>query len=372
MKILFEQFSYSEIQSRFNTLRWLLSEHFKNLYPELINQYKQTENTFQNEILTVSEQFQSQLQRLLSKTGKPEDDAFLQERIKKAAVYFMEKISLIFNELLDKTIIETDNKEIQKRMNDVLGLLQTAIRQKQKTMEICLTRFTVPNYLSAKSKAAIEEETSKRKKKERASKDSQGKILVSKDILHPELYEELRAWRTMLAQERDVPVYVILSQMALLGITNTLPQTSAQLLQISGIGKATVSNYGEELLQIVQESIQEYGYEVKEPVFVHEIKSEKKQKSELNTKEQSFLLFQQGKTMEEIAQERSLAVSTIEGHLLLYVRNGSIPLEKLVTPAKIIRIKEVLQQNTEASFSEIKTILGDGYTYGEIRFVKTE
>jgi uncharacterized protein YpbB len=282
----------------------------------------------------------------------------------------MEKTTLIFKELSEKTIIETDNKEIQKRVNNVLSLFQTAIRQKQKTLESCLNRFTVPAYLDAKSKAAIEEETSKHKKKEKTSRNSPDKMLISNDILHPELYEELRSWRTMLAQEQDVPAYVILSQMALIGITNILPQTSEQLFQIPGVGKATLSRYGEELLEIVQESIQEHGYEVKEPVFVHETKSGKKQKTEPNTKEQSFLLFQQGKSMAEIAKERSLVVSTIEGHLLPYVKNGDIPLEKLVSPAKIAKIKEVLQQNEEATFSEIKTILGDDYSYGEIRFVK--
>ena len=265
-KILFEQFSYSEIQSRFNTLRWFLGEHFKNLYPELINQYKRAEESFKNDILNVSEQFQTQLQRLLSKTENAEEDTFLQERIKKAATYFTEKTDLILNKLLDKATVETDNKEIQKKANDILNLLQTEIRKKQKTLEACLTGFSVPAYLSAKSKAAIEEENQKKKKKEKAPKDSSSKdkISVSEDILHPELYEEIRSWRYMLAQEQNVPAYVILSQMALLGIANTLPQTPEQLLRIPGVGKTTLSRYGEELLEIVKECIQEHGYYIRE------------------------------------------------------------------------------------------------------------
>ncbi|MCL2511095.1 MAG: HRDC domain-containing protein [Bacteroidales bacterium] len=259
-KILFEQFSYSDIQSRFNAMRWLLNEYFRNLYPELIKQYNRTEETFRNDILSIAEQFQTQLQRLLAKTENAEEDAFLQERIKKAAVYFMEKTDLIFRELLDKTIVETDNREVQKKVNDAFGLLQTEIRKKQKTMEVCLDKFTVPTYLSAKSKAAIEEETAKKKKKEKSSKDSSDKVSVSKDILHPELYEELRSWRSMLAQEQDVPAYVVLSQMALLGITNILPQTPEQLLRISGVGKVTLSRYGEDILEIVRNCIREYGY----------------------------------------------------------------------------------------------------------------
>jgi uncharacterized protein YpbB len=251
-----------------------------------------------------------------------------------------------------------------------LGLLQAEVGQKQKTLEACLNGFSVPAYLTAKSKAAIEEEAPKQKKKdkEKTTKDSLQKVSVPNDILHQELYDELRTWRFMLAQEQNVPAYVVLSQMALIGIANMLPQDSTQLLQIPGVGKATLERYGEEILQVVQENVRQHGYELKEYVLMPE--PENRKESKTGTKEQTFALYQQGKSIEEIAKERSLAVSTIEGHLLPYVQNGDIPLEKIVPPEKIDRIKEVLQQNPEATFSEIKAILGDDYSYGEIRLVK--
>ena len=263
-KMLFEQFSYKIIQSRLNTMRWLLNEHFRNLYPELITEYKKTEKRFRNEILNVTEQFRLQLQRLLSKTDNPEEDIFLQERIQKAAIYFLEKTNLILQDLLDKSIIETDNQEVRKRINDVLGFFQTEVRQKQKTLETCLAGFSVPAYLNAKSKSLIEEDTPKPRKKERGKKikETSAKIMISKDILHPELYEQLRSWRYTQAQEQNVPAYVVLSQMALIGITNLLPLDSAQLLQIPGIGKITSARYGDDILQIVQQNIRQYGYEI--------------------------------------------------------------------------------------------------------------
>ena len=259
-KLLFEQFDYLLIQSCFKAMRRLLNDHFLSLYPELVKQYRQAENVLQDEILNVAERFQSQLQQLLSKIENPETDGFLQERIKKAAAYFLEKTKLILQDLSEKTIIETDNKEVKKRVNDVWGQFQTEIRQKQKTLEACLEGFAVPAYLSAKSKATIEEEPSKPKKKERTSKDSSDKVVIPKDILHPELYEWLRSWRYELAQQQNEPAYVILSQMALLGITNLLPQDSAQLLKIPGVGKATLTRYGEDILRMVQESIGKYNY----------------------------------------------------------------------------------------------------------------
>ena len=262
-KMLFEQFSYNSIKSRLNSMRWLLIEHFKNLYPELIKKYNQTEECFNNEILRISEQFHSQLQRLLLETKNEQENTLLQERIKKAAAYFLEKTNNILQDLLEKTIIETDNKEIRKRVNDALNLFQTEVRQKRKTLEVCLEGFTVTAYLEAKSKSLIEEEKVKQKKKEKTSKEPQGKILVPKDILHPELYEQLRSWRFKLAHEQNVPAYVILSQMALMGVVNLLPQDEVQLINIPGVGKITLSRYGEEILQIVRECIRRYGYGIK-------------------------------------------------------------------------------------------------------------
>jgi len=272
-KMLVEQFSFNIAQTRFNSIRWLLNDHFKNLYPELLNQYIQADERFKEDILSVSEKFQSQLQQILSKTENPEENNFLQERIKKAAPYFLEKINLILQNLLDKTVVETDNKETRKIVNNALDLLQTEIRQKQKTLEVCLNGFNVPNYLETKSKAAIEDENLRKKKKEKSAKGTFSKAYVPEDILHKELYEQLRSWRNELAQSQNVPVYIILSQMALIGITNLLPQTSKQLLQIPGVGKGILSRYGEEILEMVQDSISEFGYEVEGFVLMGKTKS---------------------------------------------------------------------------------------------------
>ena len=258
-KMAIEQFSFDKIEPRLNTMRWLLNEHFKNLYPELVNQYRLATERFRSEMVTVSEQFQSQLKRLLSETEDPQTDSFFQERITKGALYFLEKNRSILRELLNKTKIETDNKEVRKRVSDVLDLFKTEVRIKQKTLEACSEGFSVPTYLNAKSKATIEDEPSKPKKKGKAYKEPSlkeppVKVEVSDDILHPELYEQLRSWRYRLAKEQGVPAYVILSQKALIGITNLLPQDLSQLLKIPGVGKTTLSRYGEEIIQMVQQT----------------------------------------------------------------------------------------------------------------------
>ena len=256
-QLLVELFSFEAFQSRFKSMDWLLNEYFKNLYPALIQQYRQAEERFHSEILKVSEQFHGQLERLLAATDNPEEDAFLQERIGKASVYFQEKMIQIVQDLVEDTEIETDNKELRKKIQNFLDTWRVEIRQKQRTLATCTDKFSVSIYLDIKSKAAIEDEipASKKKEKEKPAKESLARRSVPADILHPELYEELRFWRLEQAKELGVPAYVVLSQLALLSITNLLPQDAVQLRRTPGVGQATFNRYGEQILNIVQEYI---------------------------------------------------------------------------------------------------------------------
>jgi len=365
-KMILEQFSFSQTQTLLRKTLWFLKEHFLNLYPELINLYKQTDERLKTEIIEVSEKFLKQLQQLISKTETPEEDCFLKERTIKAATYFLEKTNTILQDILDKTDIESDNKEIRKKTNHYLTIFQTEVRQKLKTLEVCSDGFSVTNYLETKSKAAIDDDKRKQNMRERTSYGPVPKVSIPSDIIYPELYEMLRTWRLSIAQEKQVPVYVVLSQMSLIGITNLLPQNKREMLQIPGIGKGTYIRYGDDILNMVNRCINRYGYEKKEPVLLKREVNDTK----INTKEQSFLMFQQGKSIEDIAKERFLTVSTIEGHLEEYVKTGEITLEKLVSPEKIHKISEKIQQNPEATLSEIKASLGDDYSYGELRLVK--
>lgn len=53
------------------------------------------------------------------------------------------------------------------------------------------------------------------------------------------------------ADRLKLPVYTVLQQKALLGICNTLPVDSRELLKIPGIGKKVIEKYGSSLLEIV-------------------------------------------------------------------------------------------------------------------------
>ena len=90
------------------------------------------------------------------------------------------------------------------------------------------------------------------------------------------------------------------------------------------------------------------------------------------TQEESYQMYKGGKTIDEIAVERKFAVTTIEGHLAKYVKNGKLNAENFVERKKLDQIKKVISEIDTRQTSLIKQKLGDEYTYADIRFAVAE
>jgi predicted transcriptional regulator len=80
-------------------------------------------------------------------------------------------------------------------------------------------------------------------------------------------------------------------------------------------------------------------------------------------------LHQKGMTLEQIAEMRGLAVSTIMGHLSEFVATGVVRVETLVDPAKMRAIHAALQELPGESMARVKFRLGNDYSYTEIKAV---
>ena len=57
-------------------------------------------------------------------------------------------------------------------------------------------------------------------------------------------------------------------------------------------------------------------------------------KVKVNTKQISFDLYQSGKSVKEIASDRSLATTTIEGHLAHFIEEGVLKLSDFLSDEK--------------------------------------
>lgn len=89
----------------------------------------------------------------------------------------------------------------------------------------------------------------------------------------------------------------------------------------------------------------------------------------LKSNEISYQMFNKGMSINEIVKERGLAVSTIEGHLLHFVRQGKIDINQLIELDKLDKILEIISKCNNPTSKEIKEKLSDKFSYSEIRFV---
>lgn len=81
-------------------------------------------------------------------------------------------------------------------------------------------------------------------------------------------------------------------------------------------------------------------------------------------------LFNEGKSVKEIAAERNLATTTIEGHLVSFILTGELDILQLVPNSKVQYMLPLLKDgNPKASLSAIKEILPKEYTYMDIKAV---
>ena len=185
-----------------------------------------------------------------------------------------------------------------------------------------------------------------------------------------ELISRLKTRRLQLAREENVPAYVIFSDATLHELATYLPQTLEDLPRISGFGEVKVDKYGAHFLEVVRDYTEEHGLESRmEGARQKRRRSTRQTQQKTDTKQASFDLFQEGKTIEEVAQARGFATSTIYGHLLPYLADGKLEATQLVTPDRIDAIRKAVEVHGESSLKTLKTALDESISYEEIKVV---
>lgn len=387
-ELLCEQFDFHSLERHFALVLRLLDEHLYRLYPKLLERYKGTYELYKASITKVGDTFRLQYTELVNATDDYVGDRQLQSRLISGARYFREKLEEILFPLVSETKVQTDNKEIKKKITEALGVLRVALHVKKGTLLSTEEHgFSVSTYLKQKAILTITEENGEGRREKGEGKRERGgqrtdKIEVPTDILHPELYKQLIVWRNSEAAQAGVPVYTIIQQKAILGIVNLLPVDVPSLVRIPYFGKKGAEKYGDVLLNMVNNYVKENNVErpempeapkkkIKEEVIATKpdatviVKTPKQ-----DTKEVSFSMFRQGMNIEEIAKARELVTGTIAGHLEHYVRSGVIRINDLVPQEKVNKITQYLQQHADApSITLIKVGLGDDVSYADIRLV---
>ncbi len=372
-RLLLECFDFKELQVLLSQLVSLVDRNAELIVVLGAGDLHELRQNTVNEICTVGANFRRQLQGLFSQTVFPAEDPAVLERIEKASIYFEEKIAAGISTCITQLEIETDNKETRKKAVKLRTRLQEETAIKLAAVKSCATGFSAAQYLRAISSAEIK--TVPKKDQERVTKTQT--TYSEADIDHPELFQTLREWRAAEAKEKGVPHFHILHQKTLIQIVVNLPDSLKTLAQIKGIGKKLSDRYGEELIAMVSSYRKKNNIvEVILPAKAEAVPKEPGKPAELpeavktDTKKLSLELFEEGLTLPQIAAQRDLVVTTVEGHLAHFVARGELAIERLLPPEKQQAIEEKISQMPDKKMSEIKLALGSDYTYSDIRFVQ--
>jgi ATP-dependent DNA helicase RecQ len=183
-----------------------------------------------------------------------------------------------------------------------------------------------------------------------ASKIQEEETELSFDEL---IYERFRTLRREIAQESEVPAYVIFGDKTLKEFALKLPITKDEMLNINGVGLVKYEKYGETFLNLSKEIKEEFceKLEQKEPL-------KKLTKTYLETYE----LLNEGKSVEEIAQIRDLGLTSVLSHISVLAEHEKISKEKkeeLLKPLEIpSNIKAWIEEGTKLeSLKELRQYL---------------
>ena len=357
--LLMECFDYQALASSLRNLTRQLCSGHDRIHFSGSETLGDVEKQVFADIVTVADKFRRQLSSLFTPDMAPQDDPVIQERVQKASGYFTEKIQEGLAKWVSAFRFDTDNQELRKQINKAFERLQHSLAVTVATLKSGRTGFSTSAYLNSVAVAQIDFNP-------RPAPKNQAQELSASDLEHQELFEALKTWRAKQAKQEGVEHYRVLHQRILIQIAHTLPNTPEALLNVKGIGKHTVDKYGPQLTAIVCEYCRDRDIEPQKMPP----QSAGAQDSKKDSKQITYEFFLQGKGIKEIADQRGMVESTIEGHLAHYVGMGVLDISELVDEEKISLIEQAFHDKGNESLKVIKEHLGDEFSYGEIRLVK--
>lgn len=190
-----------------------------------------------------------------------------------------------------------------------------------------------------------------------------------------ELFEQLRRLRKQIADQQGVPPYVIFTDATLQEMAIERPRTRTAMLAVSGVGMKKFENYGEPFIELItQHAGPPSPDDVPDvPTDEDDAPAPAAKKRAVGTPSgtalDSWKMHRQGLSLEQIAEQRGLAVSTVKSHLEgLYERGYQLRTEEFITPDDFARIKTAAQElGPDFRLRDLFDHLREQYDYFQLR-----
>ncbi len=183
------------------------------------------------------------------------------------------------------------------------------------------------------------------------------------------LFERLRELRKKLADERDVPAYIIFSDVSLRQMARNYPESENDFARISGVGEKKLREFGEIFLNEIALHLATNPRQIfaEESFIVPLIR-----KTSLNdTTRETLRRFRAGESVEQIAAARGFAASTIYGHLATAIEAGEkIDVNELLDAEAQEQIAAAFQKFGFGNIGGARESLGNKFDYGLFRIYR--
>jgi DNA-binding MarR family transcriptional regulator len=74
--------------------------------------------------------------------------------------------------------------------------------------------------------------------------------------------------------------------------------------------------------------------------------------------------------LSEIASVRKMAISTVEGHVAVLIKQGLLDVRRVLPQETIVALTKIIQDNPELkTLNELKAVAPEKYTFSELRMV---
>lgn len=315
----------------------------------------------QRELEDVAAKFRDRVVIMCRENPIVEENKALQQRVKDAANYFSTEISQWQETFIAHPLI-TDTKKVARKLDKALEDVNFAVHEIMQQINYCKNGFFLSEFLEKAKKVHISPPDISSTYAKNQKSDVSAQVTE-----HKELYDALAEFRRKVSNEHDIPIYRVFRNTAIEGICEKLPGTKDALMQIKGFGKATIKQYGDEVLTIILDYCEDKGLQT-QTILDFAPKKEKKEKG--STVEKTLEYFREGKNIREIAQERNLAATTIEGHLSEGIKQGKVEITDLMPMPEVEEISALIPSNgSYVSLNALKQQLPDSITYGQIKMV---
>jgi ATP-dependent DNA helicase RecQ len=193
------------------------------------------------------------------------------------------------------------------------------------------------------------------------------------------LFQYLRTLRKQIADEQGVAPYVVFADSSLHSMARLRPQSKDYFAQVPGVGDRKLDVYGEPFMRAIRDYCTEHAMEMdREPPQKAGSERQKKESSGgggsvsgPSTRYVTLDLYRAGRSIEEIAAERNFKTGTVINHLAELIEIGeTVDVEALIRSDHYDAILAALLQVGGDLLRPVKDVLGDDYSYEEIRLVR--